>query len=65
MLDVSRYVYVDADPSGLYPIARGSRSWTDAIADRSVRAWGDPDLLAAMPTWFNEVDVPIREAVVA
>ena len=56
LLDASRYIYVDADPPALLPIAKGSRSWTDAIADRSVRVWGDPAMVAAMPSWFTPVD---------
>ncbi len=51
-----RYVYVEADAAALYPIARAIRSWTDAIADRSVRLYGEPTLVAAMPGWFLPVE---------
>jgi DNA-binding HxlR family transcriptional regulator len=57
MLDSSRYLYVEADPAGLYPIARGTRGWTDAVADRSVDVYGDPALVDALPGWFVEAGV--------
>jgi DNA-binding HxlR family transcriptional regulator len=47
-----RYVFVEADVRALYPIARGSRDWKAAIADDSVRLWGDPALQRALPGWF-------------
>lgn len=46
---------VEADAGALYPIARGSRSWTDAIADGSVRVLGKPHLVAGLPGWFLPV----------
>jgi DNA-binding HxlR family transcriptional regulator len=52
LLSEDRYVYVDALPAGLFPIARGLRTWTEAIADRSVQVYGNPDLVRALPTWF-------------
>ncbi len=55
MIGEDRYVYVEADAGALYPIARGSRSWTDAIADGSVRIYGEPELIAALPGWFLPV----------
>ena len=55
MIGEERYVFVEADAGALYPIARGSRSWTDAIADGSVRVYGKPDLVAALPGWFLPV----------
>ncbi len=55
MIGEERYVFVGADAGALYPIARGSRSWTDAIADGSVRVFGTPDLVAALPGWFLPV----------
>jgi DNA-binding HxlR family transcriptional regulator len=54
-LDQSRYVYVEADAEGLLPLARGERSWGDAIADRSVELYGEPDLVAALPGWFDAI----------
>jgi DNA-binding HxlR family transcriptional regulator len=47
-----RYVFIEADVRALYPIARGMRDWTDAIADGSVQVAGDPALVRALPTWF-------------
>ena len=52
LLSEDRYVYVDADPAGLYPIARAMRGWTEAIADGSVRVYGEPGLVRALPSWF-------------
>ena len=42
LIGQERYVYVEADAADLYPIARGLGSWTDAMADRSVRVDGNP-----------------------
>ena len=56
MIGEDRYVYVEADAAALYPIARGSRSWRDATADGSVRIYGKPDLVAALPRWFLPVE---------
>ena len=47
-----RYVYVEASAGALFPIARGRRSWADALADRSVRLYGHPELVAGLPGWF-------------
>jgi hypothetical protein len=55
-------VYVDADPAGLFPIARALRTWTEAIADGSVRVYGAPDLVRALPTWFMTVEPAIPTA---
>ena len=52
-------MYVDADPVGLFPIARALRSWTDAIADGSVRVYGAPELVNALPTWFRAIEPAI------
>jgi DNA-binding HxlR family transcriptional regulator len=51
-LTEERYVYVEADAIDLDPVARGRRSWADALADGTVRAYGDPALVAALPGWF-------------
>ncbi len=55
MIGEDWYVYVEADAAALYPIARGIGSWADAIADRSVRLYGKPDLIAALSSWFLPV----------
>jgi DNA-binding HxlR family transcriptional regulator len=58
LIGQERTVYVEADASDLYPIARGLRSWTDAAIDGSVRLYGEPELVAALPTWFMPVGAP-------
>jgi DNA-binding HxlR family transcriptional regulator len=50
------YVYVDADAADLYLIARGLRSWAEAAADGSVRVFGEPELVAALPGWLLPVE---------
>ena len=55
MIGEGDYVFVEGDADALYPISRGARSWTDAIADGSVRLYGKPDLVAALPGWFLPV----------
>ena len=57
LLDQDRYVYIEADAAALFPIARGTRAWSDAIADRSVRVYGEPDLIRQMPGWFLAPEV--------
>jgi DNA-binding HxlR family transcriptional regulator len=52
LLPDERYIYVEAGPDALFPIARGLRDWTSAVADRSVRLFGDPGLIRELPTWF-------------
>jgi DNA-binding HxlR family transcriptional regulator len=65
LLDSARYVYVEADTTALYPIARGVRGWADAIADRSVDVYGDPVLVAELPAWFAEVEPAAMAKAVA
>ncbi|MEO8511884.1 MAG: helix-turn-helix domain-containing protein [Chloroflexota bacterium] len=55
LIGQDRYVYVEADAADLYPIARGLRSWTDAMAEGSVRVYGEPKLVAGLPNWFLPV----------
>lgn len=55
LLDRSRYVYVETDSATLLAIARGRRGWAAAVADRTVRLYGEPELLRALPTWFRDV----------
>lgn len=64
LLDQDRYLYVEADAAALFPIARGLRSWTDAIADQSVTIYGDPELIAMLSEWFMPAE-PSAEAAVA
>lgn len=56
LLSEDRYVYVDALPAALFPIARGLRGWADAIADGSVEVYGEPHLVRALPTWFKAIE---------
>jgi DNA-binding HxlR family transcriptional regulator len=56
LIGQDRYVYVEADAADLYPIARGLRRWTDAMAEGSVRVYGEPELVAALPGWFVPVE---------
>jgi DNA-binding HxlR family transcriptional regulator len=56
LIGQDRYVYVEADAVDVYPIARGQRSWAEAAADRSVRVYGEPELVAALPGWFLPVE---------
>lgn len=51
-----RYVYVEADAADLFSIARGLRSWSEAIRDGSIRVYGEPALVAALPGWFLAVE---------
>ena len=53
MLGEDRYVYVQASADGLLPVARGQRSWSDAIADGSVSAYGFPALVSSISDWFR------------
>lgn len=52
MLGDGRYVYVESGAEQLLPVARGQRSWADALGDGSVVAYGPPELVSAMPGWF-------------
>jgi DNA-binding HxlR family transcriptional regulator len=58
LLGDDRYVYLEADPPSLMPVARGVRTWREALADQSVRLFGAPDLVAALPSWFGEPGAP-------
>jgi DNA-binding HxlR family transcriptional regulator len=53
LLDESRYVYLAATITVLMALAFGTRGWTQALADRSVIASGDPDLIRQLPNWFR------------
>jgi hypothetical protein len=46
----------------MFPIARAQRSWTEAIADGSVRVYGAPDLVRAVPTGFMATEAVIPAA---
>lgn len=53
LLDTARYVYVDVSLPALLALARGRCDWADRLADGSVTAAGDPDLITGLPTWFR------------
>ncbi len=53
LLDESRYVHVAAAITVLLALAHGTCGWAQALADRSVVASGDPDLLRQLPDWFR------------
>lgn len=53
LLDASRYIYVECSMPALLGLARGRSEWSDVLADGSVRAAGDPDLLSRMAQWFK------------
>ena len=55
-LNADRYVFVESDVRALYPIARGARAWSTAIADGSVRLFGDPGLVRDLPGWFRTAE---------
>ena len=52
-LALHRYVYVEASVVALNSIARGRRGWAPALADGSVRLYGEPALVRALPGWFR------------
>jgi DNA-binding HxlR family transcriptional regulator len=52
-LGEGRYVYVESDVTTLDPISRGLRDWSDAIAEGSVRLYGEPRLVRQLPRWFK------------
>lgn len=52
MIGDERTVHVEADAAALQPIARGRRSWTQALADHTVRLYGEPALIVQLPAWF-------------
>ena len=45
-------MYVEAEEGALYPISRGLRDWGGAVTDGSVRLYGNPALVKALPRWF-------------
>jgi CubicO group peptidase (beta-lactamase class C family) len=61
-LPQDRYVYVEAEAATLYSISRGLRNWGTALADGSVRVYGEPKLVKALPGWFRR-HAPEREPV--
>lgn len=53
LLDETRYIYVTAAMPVLLALAHGTRPWAEALADGSITASGNPDLLRRLPHWFH------------
>jgi hypothetical protein len=49
-----RYVFVETDVRTLNRVSRRWRTWRDAIGDGSIRLYGEPTLVQALPGWFGE-----------
>ena len=58
LLDQDRYVFIEGDAPSLLAIARGQRAWSEGAADRTVRVFGNPELVREMPGWFHAVETP-------
>jgi len=56
LLEEQRYLHVLAGPEVLLTLATGRRSWRDALGDGAVLAYGDPDLLEGLPSWFRPAE---------
>jgi len=63
LLDESRYVYVEAGMTVMLALARGRCSWADAMVDGSIAAFGDPDLIRQLPSWFKSAGESISDRV--
>lgn len=61
LLTPDRYVYVEAEAADLVSVARGTRSWNDAIATGAIRVYGEPDLVLALPGWFIGTERPMLD----
>jgi DNA-binding HxlR family transcriptional regulator len=59
LLSDDRYVYVEASADALYPLSRGVSDWRRAVADRSVRLFGNPRLIEELPGWFLPVTASV------
>ncbi len=46
----------------LLALARGHRDPAAALADGSVQVFGDPGLIAQLPSWFLPADAPAADA---
>jgi hypothetical protein len=55
LLDAGRYVYLQCAVPTLLALARGRRRWSDAFADGSLTAAGEPDLCRRVAEWFMPV----------
>ncbi len=48
-----RYVFVETSVGSLMPVARGTSDWRRAIDDESIELFGNPGLMAQLPSWFE------------
>lgn len=55
LLEEDRYVHIEAAVPVMMALARGRISWEEARADDSIEVFGDPGLVAELPTWFKPV----------
>jgi DNA-binding HxlR family transcriptional regulator len=53
LLDETRYVYVQAPITTLLALARGRRTWAEAVDDGTVVIAGAPDLASRVTEWFT------------
>jgi DNA-binding HxlR family transcriptional regulator len=65
LLDDSRYVYVETSVPVMLALARGQLDPAEAVADGSVEVFGDPELVAQLPSWFRSADPTPSRAEVA
>jgi DNA-binding HxlR family transcriptional regulator len=56
LLDESRYVYLESSIPAIMALARGYRDPAAALADGAVEAFGDPNLISELPSWFLPAD---------
>lgn len=49
-----RYVFLETSVRSLMPLARGFSDWRRAIDDDAVELFGNPRLIAQLPSWFVE-----------
>lgn len=52
-LDERRYVYLESSAAALLGIAQGRQSLRAALADGSVQAYGDPELVREASSWLR------------
>ena len=64
-LSEDRYVCTWMPTPSDYTLAKAQGSWSEAIADGSVRVYGAPDLVLALPTWFMAIEPAIPTVMLA
>ena len=53
-----RFVFLEATVRSLMPLARGTGDWRRAIDDHAVDLFGNPRLIAQLPSWFGGPSAP-------